>query len=356
MTRPSRVAALALAVATALAVAGCTQPRELTPEDRAAAAALADELRALPGVTEAEVTPKRDERGSADALVVVRFAEIPDAGLAIDAVNRATEVAHASALVKSRDFPITGVALGTVAGTPFQGAFFRDGELMDQQHAQALTATLAVARTDGIGRAFVSPGGEDPDEDCLVLAEGASAEQVATVPLSAVPQNSCRQVRRVVTSLPEQAFDAMPTLPDSATGIVQLQTTAKPGTTPGPIPVEAAASLITDPSLVSVNLAGSVPYVTVDNARTIYGPGWDPSNKNTWPTASAPPSEDAVRAALEALREHPGGITVRLELPIGVTFRVDAAGTISVDRPETTIPPTDQAYLELIQRVAASLN
>lgn len=46
--------------------------------------------------------------------------------------------------------------------------------------------------------------------------------------------------------MPEQSPDSwhtMPALPDSASGIIQLEVSTKPGTTPAPIPFEEAASL-----------------------------------------------------------------------------------------------------------------
>ncbi len=355
MTRTTRIAALFLSAATAAALVGCTQPRELTPEDRTAASTLADQLQALPGVTEAEVTPHRDAEGSPGAEVVVQLTDVPDADLAVQAVNRVTEAARASALATQRRFPITGVAHGTVGGTPFRGEFFRDGALMGQSHAQALGATLAVARADGIGEATIVVSKDvDPLSECFVFASQVSPETLRSA-VAPIPPTDCRMVRRWYSTLPEPPIGDLPSYPPSAEGLLDLQVAAPPGSDPSTLPVDAAASLMTDPTLVSAYL-GSVPHIRVDSARTTYGPDWDGNDQASWPTASPPPSEDAVRAALETLRSHPGGITVRLELPVGVTIRIDGAGTISVDRPESSIPPTNQTYLELIQKVAESLN
>lgn len=354
MTRTTRVFALALSVATALALAGCSQPKEVTPEDRTAAARLTEQLTALPGVIQAEVTPRRDEHRASDAEAVVRLSDVPDAALAIEAVNRVTEAARASDLVTQRGFVLSGVARGSVQGTPFEGVFFRDGALLGESHARALAATLAIVRAEGIGVGHVGSPEGDPLGECAVFADEVAPETLrsATAP---IPPSECHLVRRSYSTLPKPPSGEFPSYPASAEGMVELQVTAPPGSDPSTLPLDAAASLMTDPTLVSAYL-GSVPHIRVDSARTTYGPDWDGNDKASWPTASAPPSEDAVHAALETLRAHPGGITVRLEPPVGVTFRIDAAGTISVDRPENTIPPTDPTYLELIQKVAESLN
>lgn len=341
-----RVSAAALAACLALGLAACGG---VSDGERRAADDLVATVESIPGVQKATLVGIQNSSGvgPTKSLTIAVTADAPTA----DALAATWAAVHAALrdaeVTKRHGYQSFGDVVATLDGAATSAHFdFRDPD-PTRDAPGVLAATLPEAKA--VGGTIIYLGGVP--RGCQVDVTGVALERVVEVALAPLPGGQCSSWSRHV-SHGDNRRDTVPDTPGPAGILLD----ARPGTTPGPLPVEAWSRLLAEPTFVNLDLTGAGTYVVLTPHRRLVldasgEPSPVPGNDDPGPL----PERDAAAAALRAIKDHPGDIKVEMDVPIAITI-TGGRGTLTVRAQDNAgVGPADKAFLDLYQQVAATL-